>query len=133
MKTKSDIKEEIKEVMKKNNVSYSEMLDEISALGRQLLEDGINYMSDEEYQKYQEFVKTGNDGLELATVGAGWTRHFMDGIQTLKTMFDGIDFSRPFRITVDYNPEQPRVIVKKYITKVSHESYSASIPGKLKD
>lgn len=133
MKKDFDVKEEIKEIMQKNNISYAEIMTELSLLGRQLLEDGTNYMSKEEYQKYLEFQKKGNDGLEQAFVCVSWTRHFVEGIQSIKATFDDVDFSKPFRMVIDYDPEQPRTIVKKYLTKEARESYNASILEKLKD
>ena len=46
-----NIKEEIKQIMKRNNVSYSEMMAELSVLGKELIQEGTNYMSDVEFQR----------------------------------------------------------------------------------
>ena len=129
----NNIKEAIKQIMKKSNVSYAEMMTELSVLGRELIEEGTNYMSDVEFQKYKEFEKEGNGDLELALIGASWTRPFAEGFQSVKAMFDDLDFSKPFRVTVDYDPEQPRVVVKKYLTKKDHESCSAARLENLMD
>lgn len=128
-----NIKEEIKDFMKKNNVSYVEMMQELSVIGQQLVKDGTGYMSDAEFQEYKKFKETGNDELKLALIGASWTHAFALGVQTVKAMFDDVNFSEPFRVTVDYDPEQPRVIIKKYLAKEAHESCMTSIQEKLKD
>ncbi len=128
-----NIKEELKDFMEKNNVSYVEMMQELSLIGEQLVKDGTGYMNDTESQAYKKFKETGNDELKLALIGASWTHTFALGVQTIKAMFDDVNFSEPFRVTVDYDPEQPRVIIRKYLTKEAHESYMTSIQEKLKD
>ena len=121
-----NIKEEIKQIMKRNHVSYSGMMAELSVLGKELIQEGTNYMSDVEFQRYKEFEKEGNGDFELDLIGVSWTRPFAEGIQSVKAMFDDLDFSKPFRVTVDYDPEQPRAVVKKYLTKKDHESCSVA-------
>jgi len=71
-------------------------------------------MTDEEYQKFAVFKKDGNRHLESggSTDQSPWTDEFAKMIQLFRILTEDIDFSRAFRIVIDYDPEQPRTIVK---------------------
>lgn len=72
-------------------------------------------LSQEDLEKHMKFRECGNEDLKVLYESAGYTDLFAYGIQTLMGVFGNVDFSKPFRIVVDYDPEQPRTIVKKYL------------------
>ncbi len=70
-------------------------------------------MTEKEYQMFQTFKKEGNRHFELdsGTEVCPWTDEFARTIQLFRILTDNIDFSKPFRIVIDYDPEQPRTIL----------------------
>lgn len=133
MEGMTDVEKQIKEIMERNSISYSEMSSIVNRVRIQLANEGKDTTSNEEIRMYKEFKEKGNVGLETEIEGGVWTHVFSYGIETLRCIFGDVDFSRPFRMTIDYNPEQPRTIVRKYLTKKDYESYNALIQEKMKD
>lgn len=76
-------------------------------------------VSDEEYGKFLEFRKIGNEclmkneGLEINPP----TRDFAIMVQGFNIITEHLDFSVPFRLVIDYDPEQPRTVIKQYFPK----------------
>lgn len=77
-------------------------------------------MTDEELRSLKEFKKSGNrhledDGREIVTTL--WAEPFSSMMQSFNFMVGKLDFSKPFRVTVDYDPEQKRTVVHHYAPK----------------
>lgn len=81
---------------------------------------GVRMMTDEEHEMLEKFRKDGNQHLEKAWEGITWTDNFASGLQSLSNMFSHVDLSKPFRVVVDYDPEQPRAVIHTYLPK-AHE------------
>lgn len=73
-------------------------------------------MTKEESQQFQTFKKEGNKHLESADdlTLSPWTDEFAKMIQLFRILTDGLNFSKPFRIVIDYDPKQPRAVVHHY-------------------
>ena len=73
-------------------------------------------MTKEEYQRYQTKKKEGNKHLESSTdvTICPWTGEFAKMIQLFRILTENLVFSKPFRIVIDYDPEQPRVCIHHY-------------------
>ena len=80
-------------------------------------------MTEEEYKKFLQFLKDGNKHLEEneVTECKPWTDSFAYMIQLFRIITEDWDFSEPFRIVIDYDPEQPRTVIHKYSPKSSAE------------
>lgn len=128
-----DIVRMAKGFMEENNISCCQMASAVDKARAMAEKEGKDIASDGEWEKYKEFKEKGNEGLEVESIGGTWTRTFAYGIETLRALFGDIDLSKPFRVIVDYNPEQPKTIVRKYWTKEDYESYIGSIQDKMKD
>lgn len=76
-------------------------------------------MSEEDHQKFLEFKKNGNADFEedKTKICCPWTDKFAYAIQLFRIMSDDLDFSKPFRIVVDYDPDQPRTVIHHYVRK----------------
>lgn len=108
--------------MENNQLGYWKLNAILTEVRNDLMLENKGCFTDEEMQQYSEFKKKGPENLELLHEGISLTDVFAYGIQTVKAMFDDVDFSKPFRIIVDYDPEQPRTIVKKYLPKEAADS-----------
>lgn len=73
-------------------------------------------MTEEEYQLFKRFKEEGNKHLESASniTICPWTDEFAKMIQLFGILTENLIFSKPFRIVVDYDPEQPRVSIHHY-------------------
>lgn len=85
------------------------------------------HMTEEEYQAFQEFRKKGNRHLEEngSADSMPWTTCFITFINMMQVFGDfgsRIDFSKPFRTVIDYDPEQVRVAIHHYSTENSSSS-----------
>ena len=52
-----------------------------------------------------------------------FTKHFAETIQLFRIWTDPLDFSKPFRIEIEYNPEEPRTTIKCQMPKASLSQY----------
>lgn len=81
-------------------------------------------MNDEKIRKKYEFdFGGGNEKLEKEAYSR-WemsTELFAKSIQIGRVWTEDIDFSKPFRMVIDYDPEQPRAIRHLYMSKSSGE------------
>ncbi len=132
VKKMGDIERMVEELMEKNDISCYQMLSAIDNVRLMMAKQGKDIACSEDWEKYREFKEKGNGSLEVESIGGTWTRSFAYGIETLKAVFGDVDFSRPFRVTVDYDPEQPKTIIRKCWAKEDYESYIAPIHEKLK-
>ncbi len=74
-------------------------------------------MTDEEYQNFEQFLQIGNQNLEEKGRSSPWATcflTFLNMIQSLGVSIAHIDYSKPFRIEIDYDPEQSRVAIHHY-------------------
>ena len=69
---------------------------------------------------------------ETPIVQKCFTEEFAKMIQLLRIMTDNMDFSQPFKMIIEYNPEQPRMTSKMYKTKESLQQYIEKIQEQLK-
>lgn len=116
------VKSSLREIMEKNQLGYFKLNAILTEVRNDLMFENKIFFTEEEMQQYREFKEKGPENLELLHEGISLTDVFAYGIQTVKAMFDDLNFSRPFRIVVDYDPKQPRTIVKKYLPKEAAES-----------
>lgn len=128
-----EVKRNLKSIIQENAISYRKLSSILSDIEKELLYEGKDLFSDEEMLEYEKFRESGNEKLHLALEGMALTSEFAYGIQTVKAMFDDVDFSKPFRIIIDYDPEQPRTIVKKYLTKEVPQSCSVLVKENQQD
>lgn len=128
-----EIEKKLEEIMEENNIGYRKLSSILNQVGEKSLKEGKNFMTDEEYERCKEFAKKGNEELELAVETHLLTNTFAYGLQATNIVFGDIDFSQPFRIVIDYDPEQLRTIVKKYLTKEALQLYIEKVQGKAKD
>lgn len=76
-------------------------------------------MSKDEWDAFQEFRKSGNKYLEKnnGIDSTPWTTCFVTFMNMIRAFGDNIsrmNFSEPFRIVIDYDPEHPRVLIRRY-------------------
>ena len=73
-------------------------------------------MSEEDYRKYIEFRKNGQPELEEnpKKICCPWTDAFAQMIQLFRIITEDMNFSKPFRLVIDYDPEQPRTVIHHY-------------------
>lgn len=84
-------------------------------------------MNNEKTLKKCEFdFNGGNKDLEKEAYSK-WemsTELLAKSIQIMRIWTEDIDFSKPFRMVIDYDPEQPRAIRHLYMPKSSEEQCS---------
>jgi len=85
----------------------------------QLVRMSQKEMSEEEHDRFEEFLKHGNEHLEESEYSSSrpWTTCFITFLNMLQAFGYGvgrIDCSKPFRIVIDYDPEQARVAIRHY-------------------
>ena len=78
-------------------------------------------MSGEEYQAFQKFREEGNENIEkdMRMECSPWKIDFitfLKMIQVFGSHISRIDSNKPFRIVIDYDPEQVRVAMHGYTT-----------------
>lgn len=74
-------------------------------------------LTEEEQEKLREFRKNGNKYMEEEGKGVQtfmWTEQFIVILNAFRSIMDMLDFSEPFRVIVDYDPEQKRTFVTQY-------------------
>ncbi len=81
-------------------------------------------MSEEEYQAFENFLKKGNRHLEEneSSISRPWTTCFINFLNMIQVFGDRVgrmNYSKPFRIVIDYDPEQVRVAIRHYTTNES--------------
>lgn len=130
---KESVKSSLREIMENNQLGYFKLNAILTEVRNDLMLENKGCFTEEEMRQYREFEEKGPVNLELLHKEISLTDEFAYGIQTVKAMFDDVDFSRPFRIIVDYDPEQPRTIVKKYLPKEAAESYTDATAENQKD
>ncbi|MBO5030658.1 MAG: hypothetical protein J6C19_02375 [Lachnospiraceae bacterium] len=92
---------------------------------KRLYSKSLNTMTDKEFQKLQDFKVNGNKYLEengkeeYMTIGSTNFLAFLNMLQVLGDRVAHISDSKPFRIVIDYDPEQVKVVIHKYITDKS--------------
>lgn len=76
-------------------------------------------MTHEEYESFVKFRSNGNQHLEEnGSVDCNpWTDSFVNMIQMFQVITEDWDFSKPFRIVIDYDPKQTRTIIHRYEPK----------------
>ena len=62
-----------------------------------------------------------------------FTKDFAHMIQLGGIILEGLDFSQPFRMEIDYDPEQLRTTVKTFMPTEVLQSRIQKALGKLKD
>ena len=60
---------------------------------------------------------------ETPIVQKCFTEEFAKMIQLFRIMTENMDFSQPFRMIIEYDPEQPRMTSKMYKTKEALQQY----------
>jgi len=91
------------------------------------------HMTEEEFQEFQKFRKEGNKHLE--TNGCEdcipWTTDFLTFLNMIQVFGDCVkrtDYSKPFRVVIDYDPEQVRVAIHRYSTdKLVSQSFQQEV------
>lgn len=81
-------------------------------------------LTEEDHEKLREFKKTGNKYLEEEGKKAQsymWTDRFAMSLQAFHIIMGRIDFSKPFRVIVDYDPEQKRTLITQYAPEYPEE------------
>ena len=58
-----------------------------------------------------------------------FTKDFVRMIQLFRRLTDDLDFSLPFRVVIDYDPEQERTTKKVYAPKEAYERYIRRAEG----
>lgn len=90
--------------------------------------DVSNYkMTEEDLKKFKEFKKSGNKYLEEEGKGIlsfVWSEPFANMLQAFNFMIGRLNFSKPFRVIVDYDPEQKRTLVRHYAPEYPPEFQS---------
>lgn len=81
----------------------------------------IEKMTDEELRSFRKFKKCGNKRLEEngSDDCSPWTTCFLMFLNMIQVFGDRVkrmDYSKPFRIVIDYDPEQVRVAIRHYTT-----------------
>ena len=76
-------------------------------------------MNKEEWEKFNKFKNDGQPELEedLSKICCPWTKDFAHMIQLFQIMTEGLNFNEPFRIEINYDPEQARTVVHRYVNK----------------
>lgn len=62
-----------------------------------------------------------------------FTKDFAHMIQLFRIITEHLDFSQPFKMEIEYDPEQLRTSVKSYMSKEVLESYSRKVEKEKKD
>ncbi len=62
-----------------------------------------------------------------------YTKDFARMIQLFRNITDNLNFTKPFRVVIEYNPEQLRVRTKIYEPTEVLEQYTRRVKGKVKD
>lgn len=81
-------------------------------------------LTKEDQERLREFKKTGNKYLEKEGRGIQsfmWTDQFATSLQAFHIIMGRLDFSKPFRVIVDYDPEQKRTLVTQYAPEYPEE------------
>ncbi|RKI22043.1 hypothetical protein D7V82_20770 [bacterium 1xD8-6] len=81
-------------------------------------------MTEEDHKKLQEFKKNGNKYLEKEgkeIQAFMWTDRFAAALQAFQLIMGKLDFSKPFRVIVDYDPEQKRTLITQYAPEYPEE------------
>lgn len=84
---------------------------------REYVRQSQDRMTDEESQAFKKFQEIGNQNLEEKGRSSPWSTcflTFLNMIQSLGVSIAHIDYSKPFRIEIDYDPEQSRVSIHHY-------------------
>lgn len=81
----------------------------------------IEGMTEDELRSFREFKKSGNKHLEKngSDDCSPWTTCFLTFLNMVQVFGDRVahmDYSKPFRVVVDYDPEQVRVSIHHYST-----------------
>ncbi len=68
----------------------------------------------------RECVEKGSEKKSVEFDSEPWvskcfTKDFAHMIQLSGIILEGLDFSQPFRIEIDYDPEQPRTTIKTFM------------------
>lgn len=99
-----------------------------------------NTMDQEELKTKEHIFKEGMFGkeyrVELCTEPIehlSFTKDFATMVQLFVSMANGLDFSRPFKMVIEYNPEQARVRRQLFAPKDVVEQYSQKVKGRMKD
>ncbi len=88
---------------------------------REMYAKSIEGMTEEELQSFRKFKETGNRHLEenWSDDCSPWTTCFLTFLNMIQVFGDRVarmDYSKPFRVVVDYDPEQVRVSIHHYST-----------------
>lgn len=81
---------------------------------------------------YREYV--GRDGSDVEWAEKPLERHlysksFADMCQIFQIMMEGLNFSHPFKIEIEYDPERVRTIERIYMPKKVFEQYNEKLRG----
>lgn len=74
-------------------------------------------LTEEDQERLREFKENGNKHLEKEGKGVQslvWTEQFAGMLQAFHIIMGKLDFSKPFRVIVDYDPEQKRTLITQY-------------------
>lgn len=73
-------------------------------------------LTDEELEKFRDFREHGNEHLvnDNHRTLSPFTDNFETMVTLMRILTEEIDFHKPFRIVIDYDPEQPRVPIHFY-------------------
>lgn len=61
-----------------------------------------------------------------------FTEEFAKMIQLFRIITENMDFSQPFKMIIEYDPEQPRMTNKMYKTNESLQQYIEKVEEKVK-
>lgn len=103
---------------------------------KEMYEKSIEGMTEEELRSFREFKKSGNRHLEenWSDDCSPWTTCFLTFLNMMQAFGDRVahmDYSKPFRIIIDYDPEQARVAIHQYTTDKYAPGVSPEDGGKL--
>ena len=62
-----------------------------------------------------------------------FSEDFAKGIYIFRILTENIDFSQPFRMVIDYDPEQPRVKTELHMPTEVLEQYIQKVQGNPKE
>lgn len=72
------------------------------------------YMDEKAEEDHKKLLLDGQPDLKLSATSCPFTSDFAMSTQMLGIMLQELDFDKPFRVVIDYNPECKRTIFHLY-------------------
>lgn len=90
-------------------------------------------MTEKELESFGKFKKDGNKHLEengSEIITTLWSEPFSGMLQSFSFITEKLDFSKPFRVIIDYDPEQKQLYTTMHLNLkqiLIHRSYDSSV------